>query len=173
MERIDRGAGFGLLDGVALVIGAAIASIHLLKISRGDLPGQAWFMVAVTFTWVAVTAAGPFVYLARRFSRPPRDYPKLGDRLWAILGLPWLVTALMQTAAPETEPKHNPLFATTLSLGLAIVCLIAWLVIWNTWVMASPQDAAKVEAAPWTNRVGLILSIAWPIQCGLGMIVLS
>jgi len=173
MERIDQGAGFRVLDGAALVVGAAIASIHILGLRRGDLSGPAWIMVAITFTWVAVTAAGPFVFLARRFSRPLPGYPKLGDRLWAILGLPWLVTALLQTASPGSEPRHNPLFTTTLTVGLAIVCLVAWLVIWNTWVMVPPQEAARLEAAPWTNRVGLILSITWPIQCGLGMVVLS
>ena len=39
--------------------------------------------------------------------------------------------------------------------------------------MVPPDQAVRVESAPWTNRVGLILSIAWPIQCGLGMVVLS
>jgi len=46
-------------------------------------------------------------------------------------------------------------------------------VVWNTWVIVPPEQAARVEASPWTNRVGLILAIAWPIQCGLGMVVLS
>jgi hypothetical protein len=65
------------------------------------------------------------------------------------------------------------LFANTLSVGLAVVCLIALVVVWSTWVMVPPGRAAQVEAAPWTNRVGLILAIAWPIQCGLGLVVLS
>jgi hypothetical protein len=46
-------------------------------------------------------------------------------------------------------------------------------VVWSTWVMVPPQEAARIEAAPWTNRVGLILAIAWPVQCGLGLVVLS
>ena len=65
------------------------------------------------------------------------------------------------------------LLATTLSLGLVTACLIALVVVWSTWVTVPPEQAAQVEAAPWTNRVGLILSIAWPIQFGLGMVVLS
>jgi hypothetical protein len=60
-----------------------------------------------------------------------------------------------------------------LSLGLGLACLITLGVVWNTWVMVPPEQAARVEAGPWTNRVGLILSIAWPIQCGLGMVVLG
>ena len=83
------------------------------------------------------------------------------------------MTAVLQSATPGTEPRHNPLFSATLIVGLAVVCLIALIVVWGTWVMVPPDKAAAVDAAPWTNRVGLILSIAWPIQCGLGMVVLS
>ena len=64
-----------------------------------------------------MTAAGPFLYLARRFVRRLPNYPKIGDRLWACLGLPWLVTALLQSATPGTEPRHNPLFSATLIVG--------------------------------------------------------
>jgi len=173
MERIDRGDGFSVLDGAALVMGSAIASIHILGVRRWDLSGTGWFMVGITFTWVAITAAGPFIFLERLYVRRLSDYPKIGDRLWALLGIPWLATAVVQSASASSEPRHNPLFTTTLSVGLAIVCLIALAVLWSTWVMVPPERAAQIEAAPWTNRVGLILSIAWPIQCGLGMVVLS
>ena len=37
MERIDQGGGFSVLDGAALVVGAAIASVHVLGIRRVDL----------------------------------------------------------------------------------------------------------------------------------------
>jgi hypothetical protein len=173
MERNDSGSGFSVVDGAALVMGSAIASIHTLRVMRGNLTGANWIMIWITFSWVAVTAAGPFLYLARRFARRLPDYPKIGDRLWALLGLPWLATAVVQSAAPGIEPRQNSLFTTTLSVGLAIVCAIALGVVWSTWVLVSPEQAARVEVSPWTNRVGLILAIAWPIQCGLGMVVLS
>jgi hypothetical protein len=173
MERFDTGGGFSVLDGVALVTGSAIASSLILGVRREDVSGPGWIMIVVTFTLVALTAAGPFVFLARRFVRRLPNYPKIGDRLWALLGLPWLATALIQSVNPGSEPRQNPLFSTTLSVGLAIVCLIALCVVWGTWVVVSPEQAARIEVAPWTNRVGLILSIAWPVQCGLGMIVLS
>ncbi len=173
MERIDHGGGFSVLDGAALVVGAAIASVHVLGIRRVDLSGPGWIMIALTFCCVATTAAGPFFYLGRRFVRRLPNYPKIGDRLWGLLGLPWCVTAVLQSATPGTEPRHNPLFSTTLVVGLGVVCLIALIVVWGTWVMVPPDKAAAVDAAPWTNRVGLILSIAWPIQWGLGMVVLS
>jgi hypothetical protein len=173
MERIDQGGGFSVLDGAALVVGAAIASVHVLGIRRVDLAGPGWIMIVLTFCWIAMTAAGPFLYLARRFIRKLPGYPKIGDRLWALLGLPWLGAALLQSATPGSEPRHNPLFSATLIVGLGVVCLVALIVVWSSWVLVPPEQAAKVEAAPWTNRLGLILSIAWPIQCGLGMVVLS
>jgi hypothetical protein len=173
MERIDKGDGFSVLDGAALVVGAAIASIHILGVAREAPSAQGWVMIGVTFCCVAVTAAGPFLFLARRFARRLHNYPQVGDRLWAVLGTPWLASALVQSAAPGSEHGHNPLFITTLSVGLAVACLITLFVVWGTWVMVPPERARRVEAAPWSNRVGLILSVAWPVQCGLGLVVLS
>ena len=106
-------------------MGSAIASIHILGVRRWGVSGANWFIVALTFTWVALTAAGPFIFLERRYARRIPNYPQIGDRLWALLGIPWLVTALVQSAAPTSEPGHNPWFTMTLSTGLAIVCLIA------------------------------------------------
>jgi hypothetical protein len=173
MARIDGGEGFSILDGGALVMGSAIASIHILGVRRWEPSGTSWLMVAITFGWIALTATGPFVFLQRRYARRIANYPRIGDRLWAILGMPWILTALVQSAAPSSDPRPNPWLIMTLSTGLAIVCLIALAVVWGTWVIVPPEQAAQVEAAPWTNRVGLILAIAWPIQCGLGMVVLS
>jgi hypothetical protein len=173
MERSDSGSGFSVLDGVAMVMGSAIASIHTLRVMRGDLTGAGWAMLWLTFAGVAVTATGPFLYLGRRFARRLSDYPKIGDRLWAMLGVPWLLTAVIQSATAGSETRQDAFFHLTLSVGLGGVCLIALGVVWTTWVMVPPEQAARVEVAPWTNRVGLILAIAWPIQCGLGLVVLN
>lgn len=173
IERIDTGEGFSILDGAALVMGSAIASIHVLGVRRWEPSGGSWLMGAVTFALTALTASGPFIFLERRFARRVVHYPRIGDRLWALLGMPWVVTALAQSAAPSSDPRHNPWLIMTLSTALATTCLIALAVVWSTWVIVPPEQAAQIEAAPWTNRVGLILSIAWPIQCGLGMVVLS
>ena len=173
MERVDTGEGFSVLDGGALVMGSAIASVHILRVMRADLSGARWIMVAVAFAWIAITAAGSFLFLARRFIRKVANYPKIGDRLWALLGVPWLATAILQSAAPGADPRSNPLFAMILSVGLAIVCMISLAVVWGNWVMVPPERATRMQEVPWTNRVGLILSIAWPIQCGLAMFVLG
>jgi hypothetical protein len=65
------------------------------------------------------------------------------------------------------------MFSATLAVGLGVICFIALIVVWSTWVIVPSVQTVKMEFAPWTNGIGLILSIAWPIQCGLGMIVLS
>lgn len=174
MSSVDAGEGFSVLDGVAMVMGSAIASIHTLRVMRGDLTGAGWAMLWVTFAGVAITATGPFLYLGRRFARRLPGYPRIGDRLWAMLGVPWLLTAVIQSATTAgTEARQGSLFTMTLAVGLGMVCLIALGVVWTTWVMVSPEQAARVEVGPWTNRVGLILAIAWPIQCGLGLVVLN
>ncbi len=173
MREDDVGRGFTLLDGVALVLGSAVASIHVLRAARDPLAAPGWVLVWLAFALVALTATGPFVYLARRFARRDPGYPRIGDRLWAILGLPWLATAFLKSALATTDSRQSPIMITILTVGIGVVCLISILVVWGTWVAVSPERAAQVEAGPWTSRVGLVLSIAWPIQCGLAMIVLS
>jgi hypothetical protein len=173
MERSDQGRDINVLDGVALVMGSAIASVHLLRVIRSGLSPAGWIMVWLTFSCVALTAAGPFIFLARRYSRRLPGDPKIGDWLWALLGMPWVITAIIESIVPGEDPRHTPLFATTLTISLALSCLVALVVVWGTWVMVPPGQAARIEGAPWTNRVGLILAIAWPIQCGLGLVVLS
>ncbi|MFO0888607.1 MAG: hypothetical protein U0790_05595 [Isosphaeraceae bacterium] len=173
MEQSTPGGDLNVLDGIALVMGSAIASAHILRVIRSDLTAAGWLLVWLTFVWVAVTASGPFIFLARRYSRHLPGYPQIGDLLWTLLGLPWLLTAVIQSAVPASEPGQNPLFVGALSLGLAIACIIALVILWRTWVMVPAEQAARLEAAPWTNRVGLILAIAWPVQCGLGMVILS
>jgi hypothetical protein len=163
--------GFSVLDGVALVAGAAVASVHMRGVLVEDLFGPGWVIVLGTFAWVAVTAAGPFLFLVRKYARSMPRYPKVGDALWAVLGLPWLLTALIQTAAMPSQTGQVP--ATLLMIGLGASSLIALAVVWGTWVMVTPQQASETFSTPWTNRVGLVLSIAWPIQCGLGMVVMG
>ncbi len=173
MERRTVGRDINVLDGLALVMGAAIASVHMLRVLRSGLTPAGWVMLWITFSCVALTASGPFIFLARRYSRRLPGYPKIGDWLWALLGVPWVFTAIIESVVPGEDPRHNPLFSASLSIGLAISCLLALVVVWGTWVMVPPEQAARIEVGPWTNRLGLIIAIAWPIQCGLGMIVLS
>ena len=100
-EQSDPGEGFTVLDGAASVMGAAVASVHIRSVIRDELTTFYWALMCCTFTWVAVTATGPFLFVVRRFARRLENYPKVGDRLWALLGLPWLLTAFLRSAPPS------------------------------------------------------------------------
>ena len=167
-EQSDRPT---VLDAAALVMGSAVASLHVLRVIRGGLSITGWVMVGLTFGWLAVTSAGPFLYIVRRRIRRIPGYPEVGDRLWALLGTPWVLAALLQSLA--RGGGRNELVRGTLVGGLAIASLLSVVELWSTWVMVPPEQAALVEAGSWTNRVGLVLAIAWPIQCGLGLIILG
>jgi hypothetical protein len=173
MSQRESGAGWSLLDGAAVVMGSAVASTHLLRMLGDGLSTAGWIMAAVTFSWIALTASGPFIYLARKYVRKIDGYPGVGDRLWTLLGMPWIISGVLDSMSPSLKWAQGSTFAFMLSVGLAIACPIALGVIWSNWVMVPPEQARRIEAGPWTNRVGLFLAIAWPVQCGLGMIVLS
>jgi hypothetical protein len=168
--RPDGGAGggFTVLDGAAFVAGAAVASVQIRGALRGEPAGPGWVFLWGTFVWVALTATGPFLYLARGYARTSPGYPMVGDRLWAALGLPWLVSALLKTSAGGSGAV-----ATVLGAGLGVASVVALVVVWTTWVVVTPERAASTFSPPWTNRVGLFLAVAWPVQCGAGMVVIG
>jgi hypothetical protein len=159
-----------LLDGAALVGGAAVASVHIRGAVPDELPGGGWVLVWITFAGVALTAGGPFVFLERRFWRRTLGYPRVGDVLWAILGLPWVLTALMRTASAGPGPRRDELVSAGLSFGVGIASMIALAVVWGTWVLVPPERVNSAGPTPWTNRMGLILAVAWPLQCGFGLV---
>ena len=165
--------GFSVLDGAVLVSGAAVALVHIRRVDSESLTGPGSFLTWGCFAWIAVTASGSFLLPVRLYAHRLPDYPKVGDRLWALIGLPWVLTALLRPATtPDVGHRHD-LYAIALSVGLGAVSLIALAVVWGTWVMVSPQRAAETTSAPWTNRVGLVLAVAWPIQCGIGLVVIE
>jgi hypothetical protein len=175
-ERDQPSGGFSVLDGAALVAGAAVAAAHIRRaIDPEQHLGIGWLLLSGTFFWIAVTAAGPFIFLVRRYLRVFPKHPQVGDTLWALLGLPWLLTAIFQTPGVGAggEATDREMLTISLGLGLVLVSAIALRVVWKTWVSVSPLEASQSFAAPWTNRVGLALAIAWPIQCGLGMVVVG
>jgi hypothetical protein len=165
-----EGGGVTVLDGAALVAGAAVASVHVRDVVPTGPVGSGWAVVLLTFLWVALTAAGPFLFLVRSFVRRLPGYPKVGDWLWAMLGLPWLLAAAVRNVPAASGGE---LVSALLSIGLAGASVVAVGVVWATWVMVSPQKAAETFSAPWTNRVGLCLAVAWPIQCGVGLVVIG
>lgn len=172
-SRPEGSGGFTLIDGAALVTGAAVASVHIRGVVDQGLPGGGWVILWATFGGVAITAAGPFMFLGRRFGRRTAGYPRMGDVLWAILGIPWVLAAILRTATPASGPKPGDVVAASLSFGLVIASLVALAVVWSRWVLLPVEEVASGPATPWTNRLGLVLSVAWPLQCGFGLIVIS
>ncbi len=174
VDRTESGGGFTVLDGLALVTGAAVASVHL----RSAVPRVAgpigWFWAWFLFSWLAVVSAGPYLFLVRRFFTRPDGYPRLGDRLWALAGLPWLVAALIRTFETPNRsglPRSDLAYVTSLTLGLAVVALITVPTLAARFLgNSSPRTRSEVPT-PWTHRLGICLAVSWPIQCGVGLIV--
>ncbi len=174
-ERPESGGGFTLLDGAALVIGAALASIHTRGLISQPLSVIGWGLTWITFTGIALSAAGPFVFLVRRYGRRPPGYPRLGDWLWLILGVPWIVTAMLRPSGSKdgAAGSHavSELYVMALWIGLAVASMIALGAVWTRWVLPPPDSRNRWEPTPWTDRLGLILAICWPLQCGFGLVV--
>jgi hypothetical protein len=169
-----NGGGFTLLDGAALVTGAAVAAVHLRGAAGFGLARGVWGLFWITFAGIALTAAGSFLFLARRFGRRPPGYPRLGDRLWGLLGLPWVGASLLRTSAPSGATRAPDLYAAGLAVGIAVTSFVALAVLWQTWVLKPPAARAPVaEPGPWTDRVGLALAVAWPLQCGFALVVIG
>jgi hypothetical protein len=175
-DRAELGGGFTVLDSVALVTGAAVASVHI----RPDVPELEgpwdWAWAWCLFTWLSTTSAGPFVYLVRRIFTRPSGYPRLGDRLWAVVGLPWFLAALVKTGDPADQLARGPVdpaYAGCLTIGLAVSSMIVVPVLAARFLLGDPKRLKKPEPAPWTHNLGLTLSIAWPIQCAVGLVVMS
>ena len=168
------GAGVSLWDAAAVVAGAGVAALHLRGVLAAEpVVGPGWVVVWGTFAWVALSASGPFVFAARRFAVKVPGHPLVGDWLWAMLGAPWVVAAVFQRPRPRGATETNQPLALALSVGLLAAVLAATAVVWATWVRVSPEKADRTFAGPWTNTLGLILAVAWPVQCGVGMVVIG
>lgn len=177
--RRDPGSGgFNLLDASAFVAGAATAAIHFRGVAEQVGPREGWVLLGLTYTWASVTTSGPFIMLARRYGRRVAGYPRAGDWCRTLLGLPWVVAVLMLPdpslglipLKPLFSPR-NPLDLGVIAVGVAFASIGAMALTWTTWAKAPPRPQG--EAMTWTERVGLILAVAWPIQCGLGLEVIG
>lgn len=158
------GAGFTVLDGAALVIGSAVGAVHVRGAAQPaeGLDPMGWTLLWLVLIGVALTAAGPIVFVVRRVGRRPRGYPQTGDTLWAMLGTPWLL------AAPVRDEALGLL---VLGGGAAIASLASLAVLWQTWVVVPPDQARANASTTWTAKVGMILAVAWPLQAGFVLAV--
>ncbi len=176
-DRGEARGGFTVLDGAALVTGAAVASVHIKAAVPELVSLMDWTWAFVLFSWLSTTAAGPFIYLVRRFGTRPGGYPRVGDRLWGLAGLPWIVAALVKTGETTRElaaGRLDPAYVGCLSIGLALVTTISVPILAAKYLLVDPNAPPRATGpTPWTNRLGLALTVAWPIQCGVGLIVMG
>lgn len=173
-----RGGGVTMLDAAALVTGGAVASVHFREFEDeiAGLTLLGWALLVPAFAWLALTAAGPFVFLVRRFSRRPDGYPAADDWLWLAFGLPWVVAALVRSAAAGMMDGPGPVYNAGLFAGLVGATLPALARLWRSLppidpTAAGPSGPPPRPPASWTGRIGRAVAIAWPLQLGLGLMV--
>lgn len=136
-----------------------------------------WGMIWVTFCGVAITASGPIIYLARRLGRPQLGYPRKCDWMWVVLGLPWIVSAILPRASAglnrsrSQAPGVVAIYEVALFPLVALACVVALAIVWRYWV--SPNGRAHDLQAPrsWTENVSLTLAITWPLQLGFALML--
>lgn len=174
--RVEAGGGFTVLDGVAVIIGSAVALVHIRSaVPQFDGAGD-WAWACALFTWLSVTSAGPFLYLVRRFFSKPEGYPRLGDRLWALAGSPWWLAAIVRSGESEgvaATGRLDPAYVGCLSIGLAASAMVTVVVLAARYLLGDPARLKPSPSVSWTDRIGLFLSVAWPIQCGVGLMVMG
>lgn len=175
VDRAGSGVGFTVLDGVALVTGSAVALVHI----RSAIPtfqglGE-WAWACVLFGWITLASAGPFIFLCRRFLARTGVRVGLGDWLWGVAGLPWLLAAIIGNGVPSREAvggRLDPAYVACLTIGLALAAAVSVGWIAARYLLVNPAGPGVEPPASWTDRVGLVLAVAWPIQCGIGLVVM-
>ena len=174
MAAVAEFPRLNLLDIGAIVTGASVASVHIrltLPTPRG-LPEWAWG--AVLLAWLTITSAGPFFYLVRRLRADPahHPYPLMGDRLWGLWGCPWVVAAVVGST-PRTPASHagqmDPAYVGSLGIGLFLATTIAVPILAARYL----RGFHRADPTNGTQWVGLALTATWPIQCGVGLVLMG
>jgi hypothetical protein len=167
-----RSGGLTMFDAAALVTGGAVASVHFRPFEDeiGDLTPLGFSFLILAFAWLAMTAAGPFVYLVRRYGRRRAGYPSVPDLLWLAFGLPWAIAALYRSGAGNLSTTANILYGNTLFIGLALASGLAVFQLKRTWDALDSARSPKPRRT-WTEWIGTAIAVAWPLQLGLGFVV--
>jgi hypothetical protein len=166
------GDDVSVLDLAALIAGAAVAAVHLRRTGAGTDDAAPAFLFWLAFAGITISASGPLVALTRRLKRTPARDTGWGERLWVILGLPWLATALLRNLS-WAPPGSRTLYDPAVLLAVSAACACAFILVWKHWV----GPAALIErddALPrWSERLGVFLGVTWPLQYGFAMIAVS
>ena len=151
-----------------LFVGAAIASVHVLGIRRVRPLRSGWIMMSHRILLDRHNRCRPISLPGTQIHQTIAAISQDRRSFVGAAGAPMACVRNSSVGYSWHRTKTQSSVLDNFDLGARIVCLIALIVVWGTWVMVPPEEVAQVEAAPWTNRLGLILSIAWPIQCGAG-----
>ena len=73
----------------------------------------------------------------------------------------------------DGEVLAGQLYGFALIIGLGVATLTTLAIVWSRWVMVPPGAIGEEEPGDWSHRIGLSLAVAWPLQCGLGMVVMG
>ena len=168
---------FTMLDGCSMVLGAAIAAVHV-RLSRAEPHSVAgWVLVLGLLALISLTASGPFLYLSRRFlTRRISGYPQVGDRLWVLWGAPWVASALVEAVLPSkgiNPGRPDPVYVGSLGLGLFLATMIAVPIFGSLYLWGDPGATRRAAGIAWSQTIGLALTATWPIQCGVGLVLMG
>ncbi|ADV60811.1 hypothetical protein Isop_0214 [Isosphaera pallida ATCC 43644] len=130
--RNDAGA-FGVLDGVSLVAGGAIASLHLRDVVPSDPSSASALMALAMIVGIGVTASGPLIVGLHAWSAQGWVRPSRGEWVWALAGLPWIGAALARIVFGVP-----PQGATTMLAGTLVVWASA--LGFGLWIAAGEDD---------------------------------
>lgn len=188
--------GFTMPDGLAIVAGAAVASVHLRDALPLVLDGWSWLLAAFAFGGITITATGPFVAAFAAWvgpAPPPREPPRLrtGEKLWLALGTPWGLFGVLRTAMPTESIAPDGWVRQLFFAALGLTTLVVFAVAWRTWLRPpadplpllgadssrppglaaeSEPEPEQEQASTWTNRIGFVLAMLWPLQFALAML---
>jgi hypothetical protein len=171
-SRPAPGEGVSVLDLAALIAGAAVAAVHLrgTRGTPGDNTAPA-FLFWLAFVGITITASGPLVALSRRIKKLPPTKRGWGERLWVLLGTPWIVTAPFRSL-PGSRAADS-LYDPAVLISVSGACLAVLLIVWNHWIRPAVSIERDADPPRWSEQVGLVLAVAWPLQYGFAMIAVS
>lgn len=165
----SRRRGLTVLDAAALVLGAAVASVHARPAFVEQANGVGWVAVLPAFLAMAVTSSGPFLGLSRRWAEGTAPAPADGIRYWSALGLPWIAAALVRAAAPWARGVVQVILVS----GLLVASAYVVVELWRTRIRLSDEQVPRtpVESGHWTGPFGTAMAVAWPLQFACDLMI--
>lgn len=170
---------WSLLHIVAIVTGAAVASMHLKDraVFGDELNEFGVALLIVVFLFLAVAATGPFLYGIHRLVYRKPDALFSGESAWLVLGLPWLITALWRSvfdSGISTTAGQRWLLFLWVMLGAS--CLYAAVVAVIRFRRTAPgTEGQKGKMAPGLlsliDTIGGTLALLWPFQFLVAMLL--